>query len=61
MFGPKIRLDPELHKKAEKHAQALGYASLTEYVSHLLEKEMEPLSQDEREQLNQRLQGLGYL
>ncbi len=61
MFGPKIRLDPELHKKAEKHSQALGYATLAEFVTHLLEKELEPLSQEERDELNQRLQGLGYL
>lgn len=61
MFGPKIALDPELHRKAEKHALALGYSSLTEFVTHLLEKELAPLTEEEQANLDQRLKGLGYL
>jgi hypothetical protein len=61
MFSPKIRLDPELHRKAEKHALALGYSSLDEFVTHLLEKEMEPLSPEDKAKLEARLKGLGYL
>ena len=61
MFGPKIALDPDLHRKAEKHALALGYSSLTEFVTHLLEKELAPRSGEEQEELKKRLQGLGYL
>jgi hypothetical protein len=61
VFSPKLRLDPELHRKAEKHALALGYSSLEEFVSHLLEREMEPLSAEDKEKLDERLKGLGYL
>jgi hypothetical protein len=61
MFSPKIKLDPELHKKAEKHALTLGYSSLAEFVTHLLEREMEPLSPEDQAKLDQRLKGLGYL
>ncbi len=61
MFGPKIALDPELHRKAEKYALALGYSSLTEFVTHLLEKELAPLTEEEQANLDQRLKGLGYL
>lgn len=61
MFSPKIRVDPELHKKAEKHALALGYSGLDEFVTHLLEREMAPLSEEDRAKLDERLKGLGYL
>lgn len=61
MFAPKIRIDSELHKKAEKHALTLGYSSLDEFVTHLLEREMAPLTDEDREKLDQRLKGLGYL
>lgn len=61
MFSPKLRLDPDLHRRAEKHAQALGYSSLEEFVTHLLEREMKPLSAEDQEKLDERLKGLGYL
>lgn len=61
MFGPKIIVDPDLHRKAEAHALALGYSSLSEFVTHLLEKELAPLSAQEQADLDARLKGLGYL
>ncbi len=61
MFGPKLKLDSELHRRAEKHALALGYSSLEEFVTHLLEREMAPLSEEDKAQLEARLKGLGYL
>lgn len=61
MFGPKLKLDSDLHRRAEKHAQALGYSSLEEFVTHLLEREMAPLSEDDQAKLEERLKGLGYL
>jgi hypothetical protein len=61
MFSPKLRLDPELHRRAEKHALALGYSSLEEFVTHLLEREMQPLAPEDKEKLEERLKGLGYL
>lgn len=61
MFGPKLRLDPELHRRAQRHAETLGYSSLEEYVTHLLEREMRPLDAEDQAQLEERLKGLGYL
>lgn len=61
MFDPKLRLDPELHRRAEKHALTLGYSSLEEFVAHLLERELQPLSAEDQAKLDERLKGLGYL
>ena len=63
MFAPKLRLDPELMKRAQEKAKVLGYSSLEEYVTHLLEREMGEAATDPAEDkavLN-RLKGLGYL
>ena len=60
MFGPKIRLDPDLHRRAQEHATSLGYSSLAEYVAHLLEKELGQL-EEEDQAVAERLKGLGYL
>ena len=60
MFAPKIRLDAELHARAQEKAQQLGYSSLEEYVTHLLERELEEKSPDDQAVV-ERLKGLGYL
>lgn len=60
MFGPKLRLDPELHRRAAEHAKQLGYSSLEEFVTHLLEKELTPLPESDQA-VADRLKGLGYL
>ena len=44
MFSSKIRIDKELLKKAENCAAAAGYASVEEFVAHVLEKEMARLT-----------------
>ena len=60
MFSPKIKLAPELHRRAEEQASKLGYSSLTEYVTHLLERELGQATEDEQA-VADRLKGLGYL
>jgi len=62
MFGSKIRIEKELLKKAEKYAAAAGYASVEEFVTHVLEKELARLEEAEFEQnATKKLQGLGYI
>ncbi|MBN9418040.1 MAG: hypothetical protein J0I12_21505 [Candidatus Eremiobacteraeota bacterium] len=61
MFSPKLRIDPTLLERAQKRAEELGYSSLDEYVTHLLERDLEKLSPVEDAALQERLRGLGYL
>lgn len=61
MFAPKIRIDPALLARAQKKAEELGYASVEEYVAHLLEQDLQKLSPSEDAALQERMRGLGYL
>ncbi len=63
MFGPKIKIDKDLYERLKKCAESGGYSSVDEYVIHILEKEVEHLHSDDagREELKEKLKGLGYL
>lgn len=61
MFGPKIRLEPSLLARAQKRAEELGYGSLEEYLTHLIEQDLQKLTPAEDAALQERLRGLGYL
>lgn len=61
MFAPKVHLDSGLYERAQKRAKELGYASLQEYVQHLIERDLENLTEEEQAALDERLKGLGYL
>lgn len=62
MFRSKIRIDKELLKKAVNCAAAAGYASVEEFVAHVLEKEIARLEEAEfEESAVKKLQGLGYI
>ena len=61
MFAPKLKLDPELHRRAQEKARELGYATLEEYVTHLLERELSALTPEQDAAVVERLKGLGYL
>lgn len=59
----KIKLDPDLRKSAAALAAKRGYSSLDEFVSHLIEREIEkepPPDSDDMTQAKKRLKGLGY-
>ena len=58
----KIPVDQALYERAAKFAAQAGYASVTDFVAHLLERELRHLeeAQDE-EQVKKRLEGLGYI
>jgi hypothetical protein len=64
MFGgPKIKLDKDLIARAEKVSAAAGYASVEEFVHHVLERELDKLDRDgaDADEIRRRMQGLGYI
>ncbi len=67
MFGSRIKLDGELLSRCRKQAEQLGYSSVEEFVTHVLERELRSMegtgdesAADEAEIAN-RLKGLGYI
>jgi metal-responsive CopG/Arc/MetJ family transcriptional regulator len=64
MFGgKKIKLDKNLLERAEAFAAEAGYASVEEFIAHILEREIaKSNSEDEsEEEVKERLKGLGYI
>jgi hypothetical protein len=62
-MSKKIKLDDALYDKARKHAEIAGYASVDEFVAHILGKEMAKIEEggDSMEEIEKRLRGLGYI
>jgi hypothetical protein len=65
MFGGKtvkVRIDRDLHDRLRKIADLAGYATVEEFITHVLEKEMlhfeDARSDDD---IRKRLKGLGYI
>jgi len=63
MFGRhRITIDAALLEKAKRHAQLLGYSSVDEFITHVLEKQIAHLEEGAtEEEIKKRLKGLGYL
>lgn len=63
MFGSnKVKLEKELLDKVDRYARIAGYSSTSEFVTHLLEKELSVLEgASSEEEIRKRLRGLGYL
>ena len=65
MFGTKkVRVNALLWGGAKTAATNAGYASVREFVEHAIEKHIEAVGGDqaaEREQVEDRLRGLGYI
>ena len=62
MFGPKIKIEKELLKRVKKMAKLSGYASVDEFVAHVLEKELANLDDaGSEEEIKKKLEGLGYI
>ncbi len=62
MFGSRVKLDKALLAKIKRYSDLAGYASVEEFITHALEKEIAQLEGAESEQeLKKRLKGLGYL
>ena len=65
MFGGstvRLKLDRDLVDKLRKVADVAGYATVDEFVTHILEKEMLHFegAKDEKD-MRERLKGLGYI
>jgi metal-responsive CopG/Arc/MetJ family transcriptional regulator len=60
-----IKLNSDLWKRVEQHANAAGYSSPEEFVEHLIEEELvrreSPESMEAAKEAERRLRGLGYL
>jgi len=62
MFQPAIKLNKALWDRIERCAASAGYSSPREFVLHVLEKEVSRLENaGSKEELTERLKGLGYL
>ncbi len=62
MFGPKVKLTPDLYKRLAKSASVAGYATVDEFIIHVLEQAAADSEQVESEaEVRKRLQGLGYI
>ena len=64
MFGGnKIKLDGDLLARVRKYSDIAGYASVDEFITHALEKELAKLEEggDDEEEIKKRLKGLGYI
>ncbi len=64
MFGkPSIKVDRDLMDRLRRAAEAGGYASVDEFVVHVLEKELSKIDEGgaSDEEIKKRLEGLGYI
>lgn len=58
----KIKIESSLFDRVKKMADQAGYASVEEFVEHMIEKELAVLeSADSDEAVTERLKGLGYI
>ena len=66
MFGlgktQSIKLERDLYDRVKKIADVAGYATVEEFVAHVLEKELAGLkTTDSDENIRKKLKGLGYI
>jgi hypothetical protein len=58
----KINIEPALYERVKQGAEAAGYSSVEEFVTHAIENELKRLKVAEAEQrVADQLRGLGYL
>ena len=58
----KIKLDGGIIDRAKKVAEAAGYSSVEEFVTHIIEKELSKIEATEPDEtVADRLRGLGYI
>ncbi len=67
MFGSRIKLDGDLLSRCRKQAEQLGYSSVEEFITHVLERELRSMEETggeiaaDEEEIANRLKGLGYI
>ncbi len=55
-----VKIEAELFRRIAEHAEASGYSSPEEFVTHLIERELAQADEASQD-AEQRLRGLGYL
>ena len=60
-FRRRLRLDHDLMTLVEEHVRSRGYATVEEFVSHCVEKELRRHGAESDPRLLDRLRGLGYV
>lgn len=61
-MAKKVKLENELYEKTKRIAEELGYSSIDEFVTHVLEREVNPPGmEDDDAAVVDRLKGLGYI
>jgi len=61
-MAAKIKIDSALYDRVQKVADLAGYASVDEFIVHMIEKELAKIETAESdEEVTERLRGLGYL
>jgi metal-responsive CopG/Arc/MetJ family transcriptional regulator len=59
----KIKIEKSLYEKAEEFSRKKGYSSVSEFITHLIEKELSSFDKgnDSLQEVEDRLKGLGYI
>jgi len=59
---PKIKIENGLYDRLKNVADIAGYSSVEEFVTHMIEKELELIeAPDDDKTVEERLRGLGYI
>ncbi len=63
MFGGgKVKLDKDLIDRLKRVSDTAGYATVEEFITHILEKELSQFEDSESdEDIKNKLKGLGYI
>jgi metal-responsive CopG/Arc/MetJ family transcriptional regulator len=58
----KIKIDRQLWDRLARFSEMAGYASVDEFITHALEKEVAQIEESESdEEVREKLKGLGYI
>jgi hypothetical protein len=63
MASVKVKIEKDLYESLRQCAETVGYSSVDELITHVLEKEVDRLigEKADLETTKERLKGLGYL
>lgn len=58
----RVKIDDDLYRKIRKCAELAGYSSPEEFITHVLEKALDPLDDENSDdEIRKQLRGLGYI
>lgn len=60
--GGKIKIDKDLLERVKKLSDQAGYATVEEFITHMIERELKQFEDAQtEEEVAKRLKGLGYI